>query len=381
MSGLESGGEREPIEKPLTPEQAEVSKKLDEIEKLERNKTRLLELKDQIATNTGNKKEISLELRAMFGSKIHYNLPTPLPLTVEGDNIVIFGKVRGSYDSNEFIKLVIKPDFTIETDATFTPEQIKIVEDDGIEKIKRRHSDMLSKISSIRVKGSDPYGYTEGILKELRDRTKLEILADIDLDAQNGNIVIYTAYNKTIIKPDFTYEIKSLTDYDRAALKVISEQKRIIREAEPSNGLSRLGTYSSISPFAPAPTPLTAKQIEEEKTIKLEADKKELRSLRYEIDKINFNEPGRPNSLYNKYSPVISKLKELLPAISCPSNAILENKDGNLIIHYTRSYKSMRVLDENGGLMGGPTWTEEEKTLRYKITVKPDLTWTEAEIK
>ena len=27
MSGLESGGEREPIEKPLTPEQAEVSRK------------------------------------------------------------------------------------------------------------------------------------------------------------------------------------------------------------------------------------------------------------------------------------------------------------------------------------------------------------------
>ena len=91
---------------------------------------------------------------------------------------------------------------------------------------------MLSKISSIRVKGSDPYGYTEGILKELRDRTKLEILGDIDLDTQDGNIVIYTAYNKTIIKPDFTYEIKSLTDYDREALKVISEQKRIIREAE-----------------------------------------------------------------------------------------------------------------------------------------------------
>ena len=59
MSGLESGGEREPIEKPLTPEQAEVSKKLDEIEKLERNKTRLLELKDQIANNLGNKRNFT----------------------------------------------------------------------------------------------------------------------------------------------------------------------------------------------------------------------------------------------------------------------------------------------------------------------------------
>ena len=190
--------------------------------------------------------------------------------------------------------------------------------------------------------------------------------------------MIYTAYNKTIIKPDFTYEIKSLTDYDREALKVISEQKRIIREAEQKQ--SPLYRLQYTSP-APAPAPLTPKQIEEAKTIKLEADKKELRSLRYEIDKINFNEPGRPNSLYNKYSPLISKLKELLPAISCPSNAILENKDGNLIIHYTFSHKVMRILDENGGFPMGPSWTEEVTTRRYKITLKPDLTWTKAEIK
>ena len=41
----------------------------------------------------------------------------------------------------------------------------------------------------------------------------------------------------------------------------------------------------------------------------------------------------------------------------------------------------MRILDENGGFPMGPSWTEEVTTRRYKITVKPDLTWTKAEIK